>query len=60
MRRRMNWKRRKRKRRRTTREVEEADPICVHVGGEEVEKQKRSCMVPSVFLLKLSPNHGFS
>ena len=28
----------KRKRRRT-REVEEVDAICVHVGGEEVEKQ---------------------
>ena len=40
MRRRRSLKRRKRKRkRRRTREVEEVDAICVHVGGEEVEKQ---------------------
>ena len=31
-------------------EVDEVDAICVHVGGEEVEKQTRSCMVSSVFL----------
>ena len=40
MRRRRSLKRRKRKiKRRRTREVEEVDAICVHVGGEEVEKQ---------------------
>ena len=40
MRRRRSLKRRKRKRKRMrTREVEEVDAICVHVGGEEVEKQ---------------------
>ena len=37
IRRRRSLKRRKRKRkRRRTREVEEVDAICVHVGGEEV------------------------
>ena len=51
IRRRGNLKRRKRKRkRRRTREVESVDAICVHVGGEEVEKPKRPCMVPSVLL----------